>query len=284
MELIKGCGIQLLGFILFLLLGAKSSWIAIIVFLIFAIGGLLYSIIGSAKKSQDFKSEIKSKMREVRPSREDLFITKSYTSNNYESRIALDNKHKKIGLWINKKKNTIYLSPTISKYDFRFFEFPFEDVLSIEIVEDGVSVTKTSKGGALVGGILAGGVGAIVGGVIGTKTTTETINRIDMLITVNDIQNPIYVINFYSDMDATIQTTNPSSAMLVCKEWYSILTHIINEDEKIDKDNKRSTLPSISLENDNVSEKLKELKQLEIEGIITTEDFNEQKQRILNKM
>lgn len=42
------------------------------------------------------------------------------------------------------------------------------DILSVEVFEDGASVTKTSRssqlGGALVGGLVLGGVGAIIGG------------------------------------------------------------------------------------------------------------------------
>lgn len=68
-----------------------------------------------------------------------------------------------------------------------------------------------------MGGLLAGGVGAIIGGNTGAKTTTEAVKTIDILITVNDIQNPIYMINFYSEMDATLQVTNPKDAMLVNK-------------------------------------------------------------------
>ncbi|MFJ7698661.1 hypothetical protein [Lysinibacillus fusiformis] len=110
----------------------------------------------------------------------------------------------------------------MNNYDFKFISIPFKDVLSIEIVEDGVSITRSSRrsqlGGALRGGVLAGGVGAIIGGTTGTKTTTETVKTIDILITVNEIQNPIYMINFYSEMNATLQVTNPKDAMLVNKK------------------------------------------------------------------
>lgn len=111
---------------------------------------------------------------------------------------------------------------------------PFKDILSVEIIEDGVSVTRTSRssqlGGALVGGVLSGGVGAIIGGASGSKTTTENIKQINLLITVNDIHNPIYTINFFSsNVDSTVQNTNHKDAIMVCKEWYSILTHIIKK-------------------------------------------------------
>ncbi len=114
------------------------------------------------------------------------------------------------------------MSSTLNNYDFKFISIPFKDVLSIEIVEDGVSITRLSRrsqlGGALVGGVLAGGVGTIIRGTIGTKTTIETVKTIDILKTVNDIQNPIYMINFYTEMDATLQVANPKDSMLVNKK------------------------------------------------------------------
>ncbi|WP_286926644.1 MULTISPECIES: hypothetical protein [Lysinibacillus] len=165
------------------------------------------------------------------------------------------------------------MSKTFSKYDFKFILIPFKDILSVEIIEDGVSVTRTSRssklGGELVG-VLAGGVGAIIGGTSGSKTTTENIKQINLLITVNDIHNPIYTINFFSsNVDSTLQNTNHKDAIMVCKEWYSILTHIIKKDNSSEKISSKTT----TIENVNISEKLKELKQSNIEGILTDDEF-----------
>ncbi|WP_232540548.1 hypothetical protein [Lysinibacillus fusiformis] len=56
----------------------------------------------------------------------------------------------------------------MNNYDFKFISILFKDVLSIEIVEEDVSITRSSRrsqlGGALVVDLLAGGVGAIIGG------------------------------------------------------------------------------------------------------------------------
>ncbi len=78
--------------------------------------------------------------------------------------------------------------------------FNFKDVIESEIIEDGYSVTKSSRtsqaGGAVVGGLLFGGAGAIIGGLSGSKKTTKNVTRIDLKIVVNDLSNPIYTINF----------------------------------------------------------------------------------------
>lgn len=280
-----GCMIQLVGLFLLFSLASTSGGLAWFIFIIFVLAGFIVGFKMSSNRIKELKQEIDNKMNSVNPEKGTIIETKSYIAYNYESKIVLDDTNKQMGLWINTIKNVALMSKTLSKYDFKFILIPFEDILSIEIMVDGVSVTKTSRssqlGGALVGGVLAGGVGAIIGGTSGSKTTTEDVKQINLLITVNDIHNPIYIVNFFSsDVDTAVHNTNHKDAMMVCKEWYGILTHVIKADGKIDKSNNNA----ISLENGNVTEKLKELKQLNIEGIITNEEFNEQKQRILNRI
>lgn len=71
----------------------------------------------------------------------------------------------------------------------------YNDLLAGEIVEDGISVTKTSRssqvGGALVGGLLLGGAGAIIGGLSGKKTTSKELDSISLRLTINDLNEPI---------------------------------------------------------------------------------------------
>ena len=58
---------------------------------------------------------------------------------------------------------------------------PFEDIISIEIVEDNTTLASKSTmrtvGGAIVGGALAGGAGAIVGGLSGDSKMNNIQNR-----------------------------------------------------------------------------------------------------------
>lgn len=279
-----GCMVQLVGLFFLFTLASISGGLAWFVFTIFVFGGIIVGFKMSSNRITELKQEIDKKMDSVNPAKGTIIETKSYIAYNYESKIVLDDTNKQMGLWINTIKNVALMSKTLSKYDFKFILIPFIDILSVEIMVDGVSVTKTSRssqlGGALVGGVLAGGVGAIIGGTTGSKTTTEDIKQINLLITVNDIQNPIYIINFFStDVDTVVNNTNHKDAMMVCKEWYGILTHIIKADNSSERHSSK-----VTIENVNISEKLKELKQLNIDGILTDDEFNEQKQKILNRL
>ena len=77
----------------------------------------------------------------------------------------------------------------------------FEKIVSAEIVEDNVSLITTKKGGlgrVVVGGLLAGGVGAIVGGLTGTQRskTSTGVRRVDLVVLVDDFNNPRHSVTF----------------------------------------------------------------------------------------
>ena len=55
--------------------------------------------------------------------------------------------------------------------------FNFNDVVSYELIQDGESITKGGVGRAVAGGILFGGVGAVVGGLTGKKKVVTEIKE-----------------------------------------------------------------------------------------------------------
>lgn len=69
--------------------------------------------------------------------------------------------------------------------------FNFEDIIDCELLENNSTVTSTkSLGKAIAGGVLAGGVGAIIGGVTGKKVANGICNKLDIKITINDLKKP----------------------------------------------------------------------------------------------
>lgn len=71
----------------------------------------------------------------------------------------------------------------------------FSDILSFEITEDGRTVTQGGLGSAIVGNALFGAKGAVVGGIVGKKTSSNTINRMTVIAHTKSITYPVIKIN-----------------------------------------------------------------------------------------
>ena len=72
--------------------------------------------------------------------------------------------------------------------------YSFDDIISFELLEDGNSITSGGTSRAIAGGVLFGGVGAVVAGVTSKRKTKNTCNKLQIKITVNDIENPaVYI-------------------------------------------------------------------------------------------
>ncbi|HIE2340398.1 TPA: hypothetical protein ACXK6W_000314, partial [Haemophilus influenzae] len=106
-----------------------------------------------------------------------------------------------------------------------------DDILQVELFEGGNSVTSSSRsiGGAVVGGALFGGVGAIVGGLGSSTKSSETVNKIQIRLVVNDKTNPIYDIDFLSvEIDKNELPFIYESISKQARTWYGYFEVMIN--------------------------------------------------------
>lgn len=157
--------------------------------------------------------------------------------------------------------------------------YKFENIIGcereIKSKNEGNSSTKTDGGigRAILGGIVAGGVGAIVGATTASKTT-ETINyseisEITLKIILNNNKNELIELKFpYKYLDGENLLDNGTIL-------YTKILNIIDSNKKeIIIDNNK----------DNIKEKLIQLKELLAENIITQEEFEYKKKELLSKI
>lgn len=152
--------------------------------------------------------------------------------------------------------------------------YNYNDIISYELLEDGESITKGGLGRAVAGGLLFGGVGAVVGGVTGGKKSKAVCNNLSIKITVNNIKNPAVYINFITTStkkDSFIYKNLYKSA----QECLSLLQLICNNKEET-KENSAAAITTTS----NADEILK-YKQLLDCGAITKEEFEAKKKQLL---
>lgn len=170
--------------------------------------------------------------------------------------------------------------------------FDWCDIISFEVKDNSVvctsSFTKPSLattttdtgsmlGRAVVGGLVSGGIGAVIGGATASKTTTikngtttttsKTTHDYSINITVNRIKNPIIVIKLGPDENKTDQLAG-------------VLAVIINQNNQSANENLEQPVCSVS---HSITDELIKLADLREKGILTEDEFKQQKAKLLYK-
>lgn len=252
----------------FIITADRAFWIGLIGFALILIGmsweksNRAEKLISSKEKSEKRLSDLK-----------DFKLTQKGYFDNDASILAIDNENKIL---------------CIIRYGMSADFYSYKSILQSEVIEDGISVTKTSRGsqigGVLVGGILAGGVGAIIGGLSGSQETSQEVKKVQLQIIINDTQNPIKTLTFLNT-DLPIKKSDPKykSAYERANHWQKVMSVIINQVDEEDKQNERNNLKeTISISKGSTADELKKLAELKRDGILTDEEFNQQKQKLLS--
>ncbi len=220
--------------------------------------GIIAGIVTSVNNSKH-KKESKAAFENLKDFKADNY----YLSTSSGISIGFDNQRKKICFLDTKHIPSI---------------FDYNKILQCELEVDGESVLKSSTSGTigrtLLGGILGGGIGAIVGGTTGSKRQKENISSIDLKIIVNDTTNPIYKINFLN-----IKTKKGSiiykPAYSSAEQWHGIISGLIRQGNDEDKNSSKP------IDNISIADELKKLKDLLDSGVITDEEFAKQKTKLI---
>lgn len=224
--------------------------------------------IAIASRNGLFGSELKVKLYE------DVFITKlEQISLCYF--IADDRANAFHIIPLCDEKSDVILGGLEGEQNYR--KIPYEKVLRVEISVNGKVIyeKENAVGRALVGGALFGAAGAIVGSTSATTsaTTEETAN---LRILVDNIENPSIVI---SGLDVN-KAENVKDIIDV------VLNRFQKERVQLDVQDSESKISSkIQNECANTNDlyaQLEKLGQLKEKGILTEEEFKQQKEKILN--
>jgi hypothetical protein len=101
------------------------------------------------------------------------------------------------------RKICVAIDETASNGEYRHFVYLADKILACSIVSDGEEITAASTsstvGRALVGGLLFGGVGAIVGGATASRIGKEKIKSLELKLLVNDERQSSHRMRFFSN-------------------------------------------------------------------------------------
>ncbi len=167
-------------------------------------------------------------------------------------------------------------------------KLPFSEIMGCEIIEDGKTTYKKSNtfGRTIVGGIIAGGTGAIIGGLSGKEEKNKEITSLDFKILFKNTRKPSFKIRFF---DAWEESANTKKSIKISdsvygliyrksfdrlKDWKYIIEIILENNNKGKKSNSSEITRSIS-------DELTKLNDLRKQGVLTDEEFEIQKRKIL---
>lgn len=191
-------------------------------------------------------------------------------NNNYKEKIKTFNATKKIGKFIEFDDNTKQILIK-DKFENKLLEY--KDIVEYELLEDGESITKGGLGRAVVGGVLFGGVGAVVGGITGKKKSKTVINSLKVKITINNISNPDVYINLVTSQ-LKANSILYKAAANEAQEIISTLAIISKSNEAQENTNGNSV---------SVADELIKLKGLMEDGILSQEEFDIEKNKLLSR-
>jgi len=268
--------IAIIFFIVILLTGGggDSPLIAWSLFLIACFGA--WYCYKKQKETDDNEQWKKQRQTEERLSRISGYrSTQKFTSSSGDVTFSIDESSKQFTV--------------VSLNSFKDKVYKYKDILKSEILTDGVSVTSTNRGsqvgGALLGGLLAGGVGALIGGLSGSQTSQEKIMKIELIVIVTDTTNPVHKISFLDSFPHAKDSQAYKDAYAKAHHCHQLIAVLIrqadDEDGQSELINTNRSISMSTQQGASVADELKKLKQLKDEGILTDEEFDAQKQKLI---
>ena len=153
--------------------------------------------------------------------------------------------------------------------------FDYDQLVDFELLEDGASVVSGGIGQAVAGGVLFGGVGAVVGGITG-KRNEQVCRELKVKMTVKGYKDPAFYINLITFPVEVKKDSLEYAALMKQAQAVVSKLQLIAESESENQSRNEG-----SINKTDVTEELRKFKGLMDDGIITQEEFNAKKKELL---
>lgn len=156
--------------------------------------------------------------------------------------------------------------------------FPFSDLINYELCENNSVIQESGFDNAVIGGVLFGEVGAIVG-----AQARDTIRVVDSLyIRISLKSGGMKRITFIT-APTSRDTDFYRRTRKIADEIISGLDYIVSDNKNRIAEQSNQDIPDKTKSVPLIADELLKLKQLLDMGVLTDEEFNRQKQKLLNK-
>lgn len=164
----------------------------------------------------------------------------------------------------------------------------YSDIVSISYEENGSDVFNKSLGGAVVGGLLFGGVGAIVGGNTAKAKQNKEVRNMSIKILLKSTSDSAIILKIYEvGKDGSVLETKRDADRMHyeglmkevsgIKDIFSIIIDIVDKNIAMQKAAPVTPLLSSA----SVADELTKLAKLKESGILSEEEFQAQKSKLL---
>lgn len=169
--------------------------------------------------------------------------------------------------------------------------FNYSDIIEVSYEENGSQLYTKSAGrtvgGAIVGGFLMGGAGAVVGGLSGASKQNKEIRNMDIKILLRSTSRTSCVLHF-KDVDRVLKTKEDADRKLYetyvqnANQAKDVLSVIIDDAKQASAPIAQPITQSVvAPASSSVADELAKLAKLKADGILTDEEFRVQKSKLL---
>ena len=242
-------------------------WIVIVIIIVGGIIGGIATISSENKKTRERGDAMKQALLNVpdfSPSMKILGIKNLFT-------FATDNEHHKI----------LYMAGTTSQI------YNYEDIISVEFIENNHIISKKSTGrtigGAIVGTVVAGGVGAIVGGLSGSSKQQNLHSSVLVKILLRNNTVPSIELTCFDAKSMTPDGKPVKDDDLYYRQGLNQARRITDTlTVIIDAVDRATEAQQQNMSNGgSVAEEIAKLAVLKEKGILSEEEFMKQKSKLL---
>ena len=167
----------------------------------------------------------------------------------------------------------------------------YSDIIEVSYEENGSQLYTKSAGrtigGAIVGGVLMGGAGAVVGGLSGASKQNKEIENMDIKILLRSTIRTSCVLHF-KDVDRVLKTKEDADRKLYetyvknANQAKDVLSVIIDNAKQASTPIAQPIAqPVVAPASSSVADELAKLAKLKADGILTEEEFQAQKSKLL---
>lgn len=192
-----GCSTPILGFVLLGYLFYNRSFVLGIVALVVCIlAGLL--ILGTAQQAEDKRKKTQMEfLQTFQPPQFDVTKHKSFSSYDLLSKIAIDDQHKKVHLWMPDTKRGIKVTKAYPNMPYNIRTYNFSDILAINLKEDNFETESIQRDTHFTNFLLNKLKEEAPATGNPTSQPVDKITSMDLEIIVDDNANPRHLIRFY---------------------------------------------------------------------------------------